>query len=218
MGAQQTRVSFIDDIYKMNRLETTNSKLTLKHLLNYQKYMRRDYNFEFNHLASLYFIDKKKQGYFERNDLLEFIGMFVQFKIKNEDDYLRKFQAYTSTEFWKELSTQEGQNRVAEWVLRLLKESRGVKMFNENKVVFFTSANIKEIYLLLRVEDFIGLTFDEFLRIFQKVGEDSDQMVLSNEEYDDVVPSAVVIQFLKYFLEECYTYLNNILNVTSTNL
>ena len=50
MGAQQTRVSFIDDIYKMNRLELTNTNLKLKHLLNYQKYMRRDYNFEFNHL------------------------------------------------------------------------------------------------------------------------------------------------------------------------
>ncbi|GAT92294.1 hypothetical protein CL6EHI_022840 [Entamoeba histolytica] len=190
----------------------------LKMQLNYQKYMRRDYNFEFNHLASLYFIDKKKEGYFNREDLLEFTGMFVQFKIKNEYDYLRKFQAYASTEFWKTLQESQGQYQITEWMLRLFKESRGIKMFSGSKEVFFTSANIKEIYQVLRVEDFSGSTVDEFMRLFQKVAEDSGQIELGDSQFDDVVPAMVVAEFFRYFLDECYSYLQNILSTTSTKL
>lgn len=135
--------------------------------------MRRDYNFEFNHLASLYFLDKRKAGYFNRSDLIEFAGVFVKFRQQNEYDYLRVFQGYASTLFWKELKTAQGQCAVAEWMLRLFKESRGIRILGHANEVFYSSKAVAEIYQVLKVQDNNGLTFDEFMRLFQKVAEDN---------------------------------------------
>ncbi|ELP94944.1 hypothetical protein EIN_250380 [Entamoeba invadens IP1] len=218
MGAVQTRTEAIDNIFKINRLDPKKDKLVLKNLLNYQRFVRRDYNFEFNHIASLYFLDKRKNGYFLRDDLIEFAGLFVQFKTKNEQDYLRKFQAYASTQFWKDLKDGQGQSSVAEWMLKLFKESCGIKILESSKDMFFTSSAIQEIYQVLRVEDYSGVSFEVFIRWFQKVAEDSGQFELLNPEFDDVVPMLVVAEFFRDFLDECYSYLQNILQTTATKI
>ncbi|KAL7722317.1 EF-hand domain-containing protein [Entamoeba marina] len=209
MGSSQSREDFIDGMFNTYQLDPKTGKLILHQLLHYQKYVRHDYYFEFNHLASLFFLDKKKDGAFYKSDLLEFAKIFVQFKIKNEYDYLRKFQAYASTLFWKELQDVNGQRNVCEWMITLLKESRGIRTFPNNTEKFFSSQAINDLFVVLRVQDYNGLSFDDFIQ-------DYGQIELANADYDDVVPISVVEDFFMDFLDECYTFLQNILTTTST--
>lgn len=55
---------------------------------------------------------------------------------------------------------------------------------------------IQSLYYLLRVQDTMGIGFQAFFDLLQRVGEERRQMDLKDEEQDDWVPLGVVKDFL----------------------
>ncbi|GBG71665.1 hypothetical protein CBR_g9080 [Chara braunii] len=93
---------------------------------------------DLSHIAVLFVIDSSRDGRFSLDDIFQFIDVMLnQERLCKPHDFLSHLQGWCTLRLWKQLTREEGPDKVEKWFLNLVSENLGVHHTDDYPGVHF---------------------------------------------------------------------------------
>jgi hypothetical protein len=151
------------------------------------------------HLGVLWVLDRNHDGKITLEELYR-LAEFCKEQGSQYPSYEQEtnLRALCTLTLWQEVgATQEGKDLFINWISNLLIEnsSERRRFWRYGAHQYIHVYTIETLHQFLRIHDVLGLGFQSFVDLLQRVAEEQKLMDLHDEEQDDWVPLTVVKEF-----------------------
>mmetsp|Transcript_68998 Transcript_68998/g.150825 ORF Transcript_68998/g.150825 Transcript_68998/m.150825 type:complete len:233 (-) Transcript_68998:257-955(-) len=163
----------------------------------------QDVHLDLGHIATLYKLDSKKDGFLDFQELLAFAEFAnTHKKLVGPLDFERKLRAQCVVDLYPNLNKGEGLSDFADWVVLLICQGEPPQFlpFAMPGTPYITRDHVMTLYELMQPYQ-IRSHIDQqgFLDMLQQIAESRGMMSLQDEELDDWVPTSVVQNWIRQF-------------------
>eukprot|EP00889_Picochlorum_renovo_P006802 jgi/Picre1/33832/NNA_001311.t1 len=152
------------------------------------------------HLGVLWVLDKNHDGKITLEELYD-LEDFCREKGSKYPSYEQEanVKALCTIRLWKDVGmTPDGKDMFTNWIATLLIEnsSERRRFWRYGAHQYIHVYTIETLHQFLRIQEVLGIGFQSFVDVLQRVAEEQKLMDLNDEEQDDWVPLSVVKEFI----------------------
>jgi hypothetical protein len=194
-----SREYIAEEFRRVLKKNSNKHHLTLQHVLSFQT-TGFSLPVDISHLGVLWILDRNHDGKITLDELyglLDFCreeGMkFPTYELENN------LRALCTIKLWEDVGAgPEGKEAFVHWISNLLiensSERRRFWRYGSHQYIHVFTLEI--LHKVLKLQEVLGIGFQAFIDVLQRVAEEQKMMDLCDEEQDDWVPLNVVREFM----------------------
>ena len=199
LNPRKTSRQYIEEEFRrVLKKNSAKHHLTLQHVLTFRA-TGFSLPVDISHLGVLWVLDRNHDGKITLDELYGLLDFCRQegmkFPTYEQENNLR---ALCTIKLWEDVgSSPEGKDAFVHWISNLLiensSERRRFWRYGSHQYIHVFTLEI--LHKVLKLQEVLGIGFQAFVDVLQRVAEEQKLMDLCDEEQDDWVPLSVVREF-----------------------
>lgn len=206
VNPRKTSREYVEEEFRRVLKNSAKQHLTLQHVL-----MFRTTGFsppvDTSHLGVLWVLDRNHDGKITLEELYGLMDFCREEGLKypttnnyDGEEQENTVRALCTIKLWEDVGAgPEGKDAFVNWISNLLiensSERRRFWRYGSHQYIHVFTLEI--LHKVLKVQEVLGMGFQAFIDVLQRVAEEQKLMDLCDEEQDDWVPLSVVKEFTK---------------------
>lgn len=199
LNPRKTSREYVEEEFR-RVLKKNSSKhhLTLQHVLSFRT-TGFSLPVDISHLGVLWVLDRNHDGKITLDELYGLLDFCREHGAKYPTyEQENNVRALCTIKLWEDVGKgSEGKEAFVNWISNLLVEnsSERRRFWRYGAHQYIHVFTLEILHKLLKIQEVLGIGFQAFVDVLQRVGEEQKLMDLCDEEQDDWVPLSVVKEF-----------------------